>query len=151
MAPIDRIFSLWSCSYTCSGPVPILLLLLLLFLSLLCRPPVPLSMLIPSIGSFRSRPDPGFSGNSPLVEGPKFLAPRVSLSRLRGSFTTEFKLGVLRWWEHGAVQMPCGGSRQPNRTEVALRYGIKHPNYLNRWLKVQLALASLFIVLCSSS
>jgi hypothetical protein len=80
----------------------------------------------------------------------KFLAPRVSPLRQRGSFTTEFKLGVLRWWEHGTVYTPRRGSRQPNRTDVIRRYGIKHENYLNRWLKVQLALASLLMVWCSS-
>jgi hypothetical protein len=76
----------------------------------------------------------------------KFLAPRVSPSRQRQSFTTEFKLGVLRWWEHGTVQTPGGSLRAPNRTDVALRYGIKRVNYLNRWQKVRSAL--LFTVQC---
>jgi hypothetical protein len=73
----------------------------------------------------------------PISAAPvKFLAPRVSPSRQCQSFTTEFKLGVLRWWEHGTVQTPGGSSRAPNRTDVALRYGLKQVNYLNRWQKV---------------
>ena len=52
----------------------------------------------------------------------KFAKPVATPSRQEKTFTTEFMLGALAWWEHA-------------RIEDCARYGLKHVRYLNRWRK----------------
>ena len=63
----------------------------------------------------------------------KFAKPVATPSRQKKAFTTEFKLGVLAWWEHARIEDSDGSERPPNRLEVCTRYGLKHVRYLNRW------------------
>ena len=65
----------------------------------------------------------------------RFAKPVVSQSRQKKSFATEFKLGVLAWWEHARIEDINGDKRPPSRLEVCTRYGLKHVQYLNRWKK----------------